>query len=121
MRSMSKDEFMESMMDAEVEKDINITPKKKVGRPKKKKLEEVLQDSEVIYDAENDVTSNISTRSRILRKAEECVCGQREQDYGSPESNFQLIANLWNDYLYSGEKINFYFIILVQKTQLIIF
>lgn len=44
------------------------------------------------------------TRKDILDKAAECVCGQREQDYGSPESNFQLIADLWNDYLYSGLK-----------------
>jgi hypothetical protein len=39
------------------------------------------------------------TRSEILDTAKKCVCGQREQDYGSPESNFQLIADLWNDYL----------------------
>ena len=39
------------------------------------------------------------TRSDILDAAKKCVCGQREQDYGSPESNFQLIADLWNDYL----------------------
>lgn len=39
------------------------------------------------------------TRSDILDKAKECVCGQREQDYGTPESNFQLIADLWNAYL----------------------
>lgn len=39
------------------------------------------------------------TRSDILDKAKKCVCGQREQDYGSPENNFQLIADLWTDYL----------------------
>ena len=39
------------------------------------------------------------TRSEILDEAKKCVCGQREQDYGSPESNFQLIADLWNAYL----------------------
>ena len=39
------------------------------------------------------------TRSEILDEAKKCVCGQREQDYGSPESNFQIIADLWNDYL----------------------
>ena len=39
------------------------------------------------------------TREEILNKAKQCVCGQREQDYGTPESNFQLIADLWNDYL----------------------
>lgn len=39
------------------------------------------------------------TREQILDEAKKCVCGQREQDYGSPESNFQLIADLWNAYL----------------------
>lgn len=34
-----------------------------------------------------------------MAAAERCVCGEREQDYGSPENNFQTIANLWNDYL----------------------
>ena len=45
------------------------------------------------------------TRKDILDKAAECVCGQREQDYGSPESNFQLIADLWNAYLTDGPLI----------------
>lgn len=44
------------------------------------------------------------TREEILNKAKQCVCGQREQDYGTPESNFQLIADLWNDYLYQDFK-----------------
>lgn len=39
------------------------------------------------------------SRADILDQAKKCVCGQREQDYGTPESNFQLIADLWNDYL----------------------
>lgn len=38
-------------------------------------------------------------RTEILKKANECVMGDREQDYGSPESNFQLIADLWSTYL----------------------
>ena len=40
-----------------------------------------------------------SKRAAILREAENCICGQREQEYGSPESNFGIIANLWSDYL----------------------
>lgn len=40
-----------------------------------------------------------NTREDILDQAKKCVCGQREQDYGTPESNFQLIADLWNGYL----------------------
>lgn len=39
------------------------------------------------------------TREEILHEAWNCVCGEREQDYGSPEDNFRIIANLWIDYL----------------------
>lgn len=39
------------------------------------------------------------TREDILKKAKECVCGQREQDYGSPENSFATIAALWEAYL----------------------
>lgn len=38
-------------------------------------------------------------RKEILETAERCVCGDREQDYGRPENSFQIIANLWSDYL----------------------
>lgn len=46
------------------------------------------------------------TREEILDTAKKCVCGKREQDYGSPEDNFQFIANLWNDYLYTSSNPN---------------
>lgn len=39
------------------------------------------------------------TRAETLDKAKECVCGHREQDYGTPENNFQIIANYWNAFL----------------------
>lgn len=39
------------------------------------------------------------TRKEILDKAAACVCGQREQDYGSPEDNFASIGELWSVYL----------------------
>lgn len=39
------------------------------------------------------------TRETILDAAKRCVCGQREQDYGSPEDNFATIAALWNAYI----------------------
>ena len=35
------------------------------------------------------------TRKDVLDAAEKCVCGDREQDYGTPEDSFQVIANLW--------------------------
>lgn len=37
-------------------------------------------------------------RADILHTAEKCVCGQREQDYGSPENNFEIIAGFWTVY-----------------------
>ena len=40
----------------------------------------------------------MSKRAEILHEAEFCICGQREQDYGSPEDNFSIIAGLWTEY-----------------------
>ena len=37
-------------------------------------------------------------RKDCLAKADECVNGKREQDYGSPEPNFLSIAKLWSAY-----------------------
>ena len=39
------------------------------------------------------------TRAEILDEAKRCVCGEREQDYGSPEDNFETIALFWAVYL----------------------
>ena len=39
------------------------------------------------------------TREQILSNACHCVTGDREEDYGSPESNFLTIANFWNVYI----------------------
>lgn len=41
-------------------------------------------------------------RLETLKAAAECVCGSREEDYGSPEDNFRTIASLWNSYLYGA-------------------
>lgn len=38
-------------------------------------------------------------RPEILDAAKKCVCGQREQDYGTPENNFETIGLLWGIYL----------------------
>lgn len=37
-------------------------------------------------------------RLDTLKAAAECVCGSREEDYGSPEDNFATIAALWTAY-----------------------
>lgn len=35
-------------------------------------------------------------RVEALREAASLITGQRQQDYGSPEVNFQRIATIWN-------------------------
>ncbi len=39
------------------------------------------------------------TREEILAAAQKCICGDREQDYGSPERSFGVIGQLWETYL----------------------
>lgn len=39
------------------------------------------------------------TRKEILEAAQKCICGDREQDYGSPEKSFDVIGRLWETYL----------------------
>ena len=46
------------------------------------------------------------TRKRVLSEAEKCVCGQREQDYGTPEDSFQKIGTFWTTYLNYTVKID---------------
>lgn len=40
-----------------------------------------------------------SSRRGILLQATRCVCGDRDQDYGSPENSLSAIASLWADYI----------------------
>ena len=42
--------------------------------------------------------TEMTTREKVLTDAITCVCGDREQDYGTPENNFALIADLWSTY-----------------------
>ena len=39
------------------------------------------------------------TREEILAADQKCICGDREQDYGSPERSFGVIGQLWETYL----------------------
>lgn len=44
-----------------------------------------------------------STRKKVLDKAINIVCKDRNLQYGEPENNFDVIAQYWNCYLmYSG-------------------
>ena len=38
-------------------------------------------------------------RAEVLEKARQCVCGDREHDYGKPENNFETIGLMWGVYL----------------------
>ena len=38
-------------------------------------------------------------RAEVLAAAEKCVCGKRQEDYGTPEDNFTTIGLLWGVYL----------------------
>jgi hypothetical protein len=44
------------------------------------------------------------TRPEILDTAKKCVCGKRQQDYGSPEDNFTTIADFWSNYTWAAHK-----------------
>lgn len=37
-------------------------------------------------------------RAETLDRAKQCVCSQRENEYGSPEDNFRSIADFWTAY-----------------------
>lgn len=39
------------------------------------------------------------TREEVLETAKQCVCTDRESQYGSPEDSFYLIAKFWEGYL----------------------
>lgn len=39
------------------------------------------------------------TRAETLDAAKACVCQNREQEYGSPEDNFRIIAEMWEVYI----------------------
>ena len=41
----------------------------------------------------------MNKREECLRRACEIVNGQREQQYGTPEDNFKVIAEMWSAYL----------------------
>ena len=41
-------------------------------------------------------------RRECLKKAADCVTGQRVEDYGTPENNFRTIARMWTAYLHEN-------------------
>ena len=48
---------------------------------------------------EEQANSPETSRERCLEEAMKIVCKDRNGQYGSPEDNFSMIANLWSAYL----------------------
>ena len=42
------------------------------------------------------------TRKEILEAAEQCVCHDRNEQYGEPENNFAVIARFWQEYIFGA-------------------
>lgn len=38
-------------------------------------------------------------REDYLDNAKHCICGERQEDYGTPEDNFVVIGKYWSTYL----------------------
>lgn len=51
---------------------------------------------DIIYDGLAKTKTN---REQLLDEAKAIVCGDRDQQYGTPEDNFEIIAKLWSAYL----------------------
>ena len=61
---------------------------------------EVVEENQPEPEAKADhERANAMKREEILQKAKECVCGQRGQDYGKAENNFETIGLMWGVYL----------------------
>ena len=39
------------------------------------------------------------TREELIKQVSKCILNDRQNTYGTPENNFQTIANYWNEYL----------------------
>lgn len=48
---------------------------------------------------DSEIERVVPTREKILQQALEIVTKDRNTDYGNPEDNFKVIADLWNVYL----------------------
>ena len=58
--------------------------------------EDEIETIPISYDP--PLVRNSFDRGTILDTAKNMVCGKRETDYGTPEDNFQRIAELWSAY-----------------------
>ena len=65
----------------------------------RKRASEAFVPIEEIKEAREDFLKESNTRKQTLERAIEVVMKDRNTDYGDPEDNFQIIANLWGAYL----------------------
>lgn len=63
-----------------------------------KTIKEIIDDvtTKEAYDQAKEKLASV--RSQILHEAEDCVCRDRNSQYGDPEDNFNAIADLWEAY-----------------------
>lgn len=47
----------------------------------------------------HDLNNHKCSRENIIKQVEKCILNDRQNTYGTPEDNFQTIANYWNEYL----------------------
>lgn len=50
-------------------------------------------------NSNRDIPLDTPLRKTLLNRAATLITGQRQQDYGSPEENFQRIADFWSTHL----------------------
>lgn len=53
------------------------------------------------YEGSGETEPDPNSRRGILLQAIRCVCGDRDQDYGSPEHSLSAIGRFWADYIRS--------------------
>lgn len=64
------------------------------------------QHIETLMDDGAPIQTIGTTRETILDDALKAVCGDRDEQYGKPEKNFEVIADLWNVYLKDKVGVN---------------
>ena len=53
----------------------------------------------LLKNAFNDCNISETVRAKILDKAKQAICNDREGQYGTPEDSFNEIAKLWSPYI----------------------
>lgn len=76
-----------------------INPKYQLGDIVKTPDGERLECTGTVTIEDDDRKFYMMSREAILEAAMECVCHDRNSQYGDPEDNFNTIAKLWSIYL----------------------